>query len=633
MKLAAAFLMAACVVEASAQKTLSPAQQMAATVIREWPDGSIATNKAPDAWTYEKGTLLDGMAAEWQQTGDGADFNYIKAAVDKLVEPDGTIKGFKAGKTLDEVEMGRAVLLLYRVTLDAKYYKAAKMLHELLEQQPRTASGGYWHKEIYPNQMWLDGAFMAEPFRAAYAKNFQLPGEFDDITKQLLLMDKHMRDPKTGLLMHGWDESKQMPWADKTTGLSPEVWGRAMGWYTVALVDTLDWIPLDHPQRPAVIDALKRTMAQVATLQDKDTGLWWQVANKGGQPGNYREQSASVMFVYALAKGVRKGYLPQSFEANAVRGWAGVQKEFFNVGADGNVVLSGTVKVSGLGGKPYRSGTYDYYIHEPVGDNDAKGVGVFLLAGSEMEQAKTENLDRNKTVLMDGYFNSQLRKNAAGQMERFHYKWDDDSNNGFSLVGHVFEKYGAKLAEVKAKPTLAELSKGQIYFIVSPDIPVKNPTPNYMDKDAGDAIEAWVKQGGVLILMMNDVNNTEFTHFNTLSDRFGIHFNAVDRNLVTGDQFDMGALEIPATTGVFAHAHHAYMKEICTITTTGPAKPVYVDKGDTLIAVAKVGKGTVLAIPDPWLYNEYNDGRRLPVAYDTYSTTVDLVEWALRTAK
>jgi unsaturated rhamnogalacturonyl hydrolase len=201
---------------------------MAATVIQQWPDGVLPGTKT--VWGYEEGTLLDGMAAEWHATANGADFAYIKAAVDKCVGPDGTIAGVKPEtQTLDDIEMGRAVLLVYRVTREEKYAKAAKLLRDQLAAQPRTASGGYWHKKIYPNQMWLDGAYMAEPFRAMYAATFQENADWDDIAKQLLLMDQHMRDPVTGLMKHGWDESKQMPWADKKTGLSPEYWGRAMG--------------------------------------------------------------------------------------------------------------------------------------------------------------------------------------------------------------------------------------------------------------------------------------------------------------------------------------------------------------------------------------------------------------------
>src|ERR1700722_529507 len=249
----------------------SPSRAMAATVIKMWPTGAVLTTVHPGVWGYEEGVLLDGMAAEWHSTADGEDFKYIKVAVDKYVTEDGTITGYKAdGHTLDDIEMGRAVLLVYRVTQQAKYAKAAKFLYDQLALQPRTESGGYWHKQIYPNQMWLDGAYMAEPFRAAYAITFQEPKDFDDIAKQLLLMDEHMRDPKTGLMKHGWDESKQMPWADKTTGLSPEVWARALGWYEVALVDVLDWFPKDNAQRPKLIDILNRTIKAVLSYPGGD---------------------------------------------------------------------------------------------------------------------------------------------------------------------------------------------------------------------------------------------------------------------------------------------------------------------------------------------------------------------------
>jgi unsaturated rhamnogalacturonyl hydrolase len=606
----------------------SPSAKMAETVIKMWPTGAVLTTVHPGVWAYEEGVLLDGMAAEWHSTADGADFRYIKTAVDKYVTDDGTITGYKAdGHTLDDIEMGRAVLLVYRVTQQAKYAKAAKFLHDQLELQPRTASGAYWHKQIYPNQVWLDGAYMAEPFRAAYAVTFQEPGDFDDIAKQLLLMDEPMRDAKTGLM-------KTMPWADKTTGLSPEVWARAMGWYAMALVDVLDWFPKDHPQRAALIAALNRTDAAVVKYQDAKTGLWWQVMDKGERPANYPEASASCMFVYSLAKGVRMGYVPQSFTSNAKRGWEGIQKQFVATGADGLMVLNGTVKVGGLGGTPYRSGSYEYYVGEKVGANDSKGIGAFLLAGSEMEQAPTEALGQGKTVLVDAWFNSQTRKNAMGQTELFHYKWDDDANSGFAFFGRAFQRYGVTLATEKTAPTVADLSKAQIYVMASPDIPAKNPTPNYMDKASGDAIQAWVKAGGVLILMENDVTNSEFEHFNTMSERFGIHFNPVIRNKVDGDRWEMGTVMIPAGTGVFEHPHKAYLKEICTIRVSGAAKAVVTDQGDVLMAVSKYGKGIVFAVVDPWIYNEYVDRRnRLPVEYDGFAAAIDLAGWAVRQAK
>jgi unsaturated rhamnogalacturonyl hydrolase len=392
MKLFVVSIVLMCAVtQGSALSQDAASAKMAAAVIREWPAGVVTTENKPGEWAYEEGVLLDGMAAQWHATANNADFKYIKDAVDKYVTEDGMIRGYKSdAHSLDDIEMARAVLEVYRVTRQPKYAKAAKFVHDQLAIQPRTASGGYWHKQIYPNQMWLDGAYMAEPFRAAYAATFHEPGDFDDIAKQLLLMDAKMRDPKTGLLRHGWDESKQMKWADAATGLSPEIWARAMGWYAMALVDVLDWMPADHPQRAALVTALNRTAVAVRAYQDKKTGLWWQVMDKGGRPGNYTEASASSMFVYALAKGVRMGYLPQSYKANARFGWEGIQKAFVSTGPDGLMVLNGTVKVGGLGGTPYRSGTFDYYVDEKTIANDAKGVGAFLLAGSEMAQVSNE---------------------------------------------------------------------------------------------------------------------------------------------------------------------------------------------------------------------------------------------------
>jgi unsaturated rhamnogalacturonyl hydrolase len=445
-----------------------------------------------------------------------------------------------------------------------------------------------------------------------------------------------MRDPDSGLLKHGWDESKQMPWADKTSGLSPEVWGRAMGWYCMALVDVLDWFPpssdQSHPQRAALIAALNRTMAAVVKVQDAKTGLWWQVMTHDSEPGNFFEASASCMFTYALAKGVRIGLLPQADEANAKRGWEGIQKQFIVTGPDGTLILQSTVKVGGLGGTPYRAGDFDYYIHEPVVDQDKKGVGAFLLAGSEMEQAATQSLGQGKTALMDAWLNSQTRKTALGQTELYHYKWDDDSINGYSLFGRAFQSYGVSLATLPAAPTAAALAQAQIYLIASPDIPIKNPNPHYMDQPSGDAIEAWVKSGGVLLLFSNDRDNTEFDHFNTLSDRFGIHFNPVLSHHVVGEDQSTGEVVIPPGTGIFAAGFTAYMKDTCSITVHGPARAVVTDHGDIMIALSHLGKGVVLAVTDPWVYNEYADGLKMR-QYDGFEAAQDLAAWAVRQAK
>lgn len=537
----------------------SPSRVLAEAVVKQGYSNVLQMAKSGGG----EGVLLDGMAAEWHTTADGQDFYFIKDVVDQYVTVDGVITG---GAAPDDLGLGSAVLLMYRVTQEKKYYLAAKSLYRQSELE-------------------TSGEYRGEAFRATYAATFQEWGAFDGIARELLSVDfkkPGLRKTSTGL-MH------------KTAGVSQEVLIRAMGLYAMSLVDALDWFPADHPQRPELIEALNRTAAGMEKFQDAKTGLW-------GQRGSRLEKGASTndMCVYALAKGVRMGYVAQRYAANARRGWEVIQKE-------------------SLVGE--------------VGQHDIEAMGAFLLAGSEMEQSDTEVLGQGKTVLVDAWFNSQTRKNAAGQTELFHYKWDDDANSGFSFFGRAFQRYGVRLATEKTAPTAEDLKEAQVYILASPDIPVKNPNPHYMDKASGDVIKDWVKAGGVLLLMENDQPNSEFEHFNTLSERFGIHFNPVLRNHVTGNDIERGKLMIPPGTGVFEHPHQAYMKDTCSIAVKLPATAVVSDKGDVMIALARYGKGTVFAVVDPWVYNEYTDRRNhFPVEYDTFAAAIDLAGWAVRQA-
>jgi unsaturated rhamnogalacturonyl hydrolase len=605
-------------------------ERAANAAIERWPDGRFVPAGEKWAWNYELGTLLQGIDSVWLNTADPRYFNYIKSSVDQFVGPDGSIPTWKIEEyQLDNILLGRQLLLLYGVTQEPRYAKAAELLYQQLQRQPRTASGGFWHKQRYPNQMWLDGLYMAEPFYAEYASTFHHPESFRDITHQFVLMDEHARDPKTGLLYHGWDESKQERWANKQTGLSSQFWGRAMGWYMMALVDTLSYYPADDEGRKELIAQLERDAAAVVRYQDGRSGLWYQVLDKGAEKGNYLESSASCMFVYALAKGVRRGYISSSYLANAERGYRGILSHFVQTGPENEMTLTGTVKGAGLGGDPYRDGSYAYYIGEKVGADDPKGVGALLMASSEMENSSNASLGRGDTVLLDAWFNSQRRPDAFGQQVYFHYKWDDQSNSGYSLFGHIFRNFGATTETLVTAPTIAALRHAQVYIIVSPDIPAKNPTPHYMRSEDAAEIEKWVKAGGVLMILENDPANADLEHLNLLSDQFGIHFNNVLRNQVDGNKFEMGKINVAAGGPIFHDPHTIYMKEICTISTKSPATSVLQDRGDTLMATAKYGKGTVFAVVDPWLYNEYTDGRKLPAEYDNYAAGKELVRWVL----
>jgi unsaturated rhamnogalacturonyl hydrolase len=608
-------------------------QRAANAAIARWPDGHFAPAPAPSSWNYELGTLLAGMRSVWLTNVDPRDFNYIKASVDQLVTPDGAIPTLKPEEhQLDNILLGRQLLFLYGVTQDKRYLTAATFLWNQLGAQPRNAEGGYWHKQRYPNQMWLDGLYMAEPFRAEYASISHHPEEFADIAKQFVLMEQHARDAKTGLLYHGWDQSKQERWANKQTGNSQEFWARGVGWYMMALVDTLDYYPEGVPGRAQLMAILHREAVAVRRFQDKKTGLWYTVMNKPGEKGNYFESSSACMFVYALAKAVRHGYLPDpepdGFLAAAERGYKGILTHFVQAQGD-DVSLTDTVKASGLGGQPYRDGTYAYYIGEKVVTNDLKGVGAFIMASTEMEYAPEATMALGDNVVVDGWFNSQLRTDAFGQQAEFHYKWNTWDNPGYSSFSHLFHEFGAQTSEHDAEPTLANLKGADVYVIASPDNLDKNPNAHFANSQDADQLAEWVRTGGVLVIMENDTSFADLDHFNVISDKFGIHFNSVLRKHVIGTNWEQGRIDIDGKGPIFHHPHIIYVKDVCTITVSKPARSVLEEGDDIFMATAKYGKGTVIAMTDPWLYNEYTGVRKLPALYDNYAAGKEFVRWIL----
>jgi unsaturated rhamnogalacturonyl hydrolase len=609
---------------------LPSSQRVADAAIARWPDGQFAPAGTPSAWNYELGTLLEGMDSVWLATVDPRYFNYIKNSVDQLVTPDGAIPTLKPQEhQLDNILLGRQLLFLYGVTQQKRYLTAAAYLYQQLAQQPRNDDGGYWHKQRYPNQMWLDGLYMAEPFRSEYAKLSHHPEDFADITHQFVLMDERGRDPKTGLLYHGWDASKKERWANKQTGDSQEFWARGIGWYLMALVDTLEDYPEGNPGRAKLLEILRNQVAAVVRYQDEKTGLWYTMMTRPGEKGNYFESASACMFVYALAKGVRHGYLPENYLTNAERGYKGVLSHFVETGAGSDVSFTGTVKASGLGGEPYRDGSYGYYIGEKVVTNDPKGVGAFLLASSEMENAANVKVGLGKTVTVDGWFNSQQRTDAFGRSVYFHYKWDTWDEPGFSLFGHLFREFGASTTELDAEPTAADLKGADVYLIISPDNLDKNPQAHFANAHDAAEIAEWVKNGGVLAIFENDTSFADLEHFNVISDQFGVHFNSVLRKHVIGTNWEQGKILIDGSGPIFHQPHTIYVKDVCTITVSKAAHSLLSENGDVFMATAKYGKGTVFAIVDPWLYNEYTDGRKLPAMYDNYAAGKELARWLL----
>ncbi len=608
--------------------------RMADSFIANHKDSILVGKNKFTRWDYEQGIMLKALERVWYRTGEGKYFEYIRKDLDQYVKADGSIRTYKIDDyNLDNLPPGRALLTAYQQTQPdkEKYKKAADLLWQQLNEQPRTKAGGYWHKKRYPYQMWLDGLYMAEPFAAEYSVLFNHPEHFDDIAKQFELIEQNAVDEKTGLVYHGYDESKEQPWADKKTGRSPNFWSRAIGWYAVALVEVLDYFPENHPKRPELIGYLKKLAPVLTKYQDKSSGVWYQMIDQGARKGNYFEASSSCMFVYALAKGSRMGYIPASFAADAKRGYAGIIKNFIEKEAGGSISINKTVSVGGLGGTPYRDGTYEYYLSEPIRKNDLKGIGPFIFASVEIEIAAENAVGKGKTVAVDNYFNHEFRKNAAGQNEPFHYTWEDRQHSGFWLWGNTFRELGAKTTTISAAPSVADLKGVDVYIIVDPDTKKETAAPNFIQPENVAVIEKWVKEGGVLMLMANDTANCEIPHFNQLAKVFGIQFTSKNRNMVQGLQFEQGKLLIPADNkAIFKSANKIYIKELSPLALTGPAKSGLTDDGDVIFGISKYGKGTVFAVGDPWLYNEYLDGRRIDTSFENFEAGKDLAEWLLK---
>jgi unsaturated rhamnogalacturonyl hydrolase len=361
-------------------------ERMALSEMKRYPEAYQIDDKKEPKWDYVHGLVLTSIEKLYKKTNDKKYYDYIKGYADATIDSEGVIKSYKFDTyNIDMVTAGRILFNLYDTTKDARYLTVLKLLRKQLEEQPRTASGGFWHKKVYPNQMWLDGLYMGEPFYAQYTVTYENGANLDDIAKQFELIQLHATDKKTGLLYHGWDESKEMPWADKETGCSPNFWSRSIGWYIMALVDVLDYFPKEHPKRNDLITYLNNVANAIAKVQDK-SGLWYQVTDKGGSEGNYLESSGSSMFAYALAKGANKGYLPKKFKKVACKAFKAVTKQLIKVDADGEITITQACAVAGLGGKPYRDGSYSYYVNERKKDNDPKATGAFILAALELNK-------------------------------------------------------------------------------------------------------------------------------------------------------------------------------------------------------------------------------------------------------
>ena len=339
-------------------------------------------------WNYIDGCMLTALMEMTSITGDERYAAFAEKVIDHFVQEDGNILTLKPEKAnLDDINEGRVLFELYKKTGTQKYRLAADRLMEQVKAQPRTWEGNFWHKAIYPDQVWLDGIYMAQPFYALYVKNFG-DGDFSDIVKQIKTVYLRMRSKEKGLYFHGYDASKKAFWADPETGCSQNFWLRSLGWFAVALADLADIIP-EGESRDELTGIFKDLMEHMIEYADPETGLYWQVPDQQGREGNYLETSGSAMMAYAMLKGARLGILPEKFAEQGEKTFNGIIDRYLTFTETG-LNLGGICLVAGLGpeNNRRRDGSYAYYISEPVVENDAKGVAPFVLAYTEIKRKK-----------------------------------------------------------------------------------------------------------------------------------------------------------------------------------------------------------------------------------------------------
>lgn len=386
--IATLFTISATQAQPAEKTTLEWTELMANSIMQRHPEAwtmrEFKQLKEPE-WGYPYSLVLYGFQKLYVKTGNEKYLAYAKTFVDQLIDENGKIKGYaQADFNIDSINPGKLLFLLHKKYKDERYLIAMKSLRLQLQWQPRTKTGGFWHKNIYPWQMWLDGLYMGAPYYAQYAQEFNEPSaSFDDIAKQFLLIESKTRDAKTGLLYHAWDESHLQQWANKDTGLSPHFWSRSMGWYAMALVDTLDYFPHNHPQRKELIRLLNQ-LAEALLKVQHSSHLWYQVTDQGDRYGNYLESSGSAMFAYAFAKGYNNKYLPEKYKTIASDIFNALVARHTQLDAQGGLHLLNTCGSAGLGGDPYRTGTFEYYVSEAIRTDDPHGLGPFIFAGVEI---------------------------------------------------------------------------------------------------------------------------------------------------------------------------------------------------------------------------------------------------------
>lgn len=525
-----------------------------------------------DGWSQQQGIWLQGAEGLWYATGNPVYYNLIQRLVDRYVSDKGELPATITKEITPEVLLlGREILWVYKVSNKEKYFKAVKAIWEGYEKKYRT--GNYEWKEPANPESLVAYLFMGSSFIANYAISFHQQAALEALGLTLKELGNKLTD-------HTYLPEK---------GLSAQT----MAYYGAALVDFLELAPASNPHVPGLKNILVSFVKLVEKYQHPATGLWPEILTGRGAKQKVPDIFSNCLLVYTLAKSVRLGFLA----------------------------------ASGL--QPAKK-SYNSLLNSEKFIQDSQQKGAFLLIQNEMKKIPLLAEGKGLSVVLDDYYNAEKRKDITGTIVPFHYKWNEYSNPGFSFLGNIFRNRGIATKTLSEAPTSNNLKDASIYLIVDADNQADNPTPNYMQTGQAEEIFQWVKAGGVLVLLHNDKGNAEFAHFNFLSDKFGIHFNEDSHNPVLNDFYPTGAVLVPKGNPVLPGVNKIYQKEICSFSLTPPAKAFLQKDSLVIFAVAKVGKGTVFATGDPWLYNEYLDGRKIPAEYQNFEAANELISWLIR---
>ncbi len=452
---------------------LTFAEQLARSQMVHNPELWQSDFQQKPKWDYTHGIIANSMLEVYLQTGNDSLLRYVQQFADFFILPDGNIKVYDQSKyNIDHIAGGNFLFTLDRISSKPEYRKAITLLRQQLLSQPRTSEGGFWHKKVYPNQMWLDGLYMAEPFYARYATEYNQPELFDDIALQFLTIDRHTCDPLTGLNYHAWDESIDQLWADPETGCSPNFWSRSLGWYEMALVDVLELMPEDHPQRNDLLRIFQRVSKALLKYRDKESSMWWQLTVFPRLEGNYLESTASAMFCYAFAKGARLGFLPEEYLTYARQTFNGMCRTVIRFNTDGTLSLTQCCAVAGLGGVPYRDGSCQYYLSEPVREDDPKGIGPLIMATLELAKSQADII-----VAQDGSGDFTTLQAAVNAVP--------DYRKSRTLIRVKPGVYHEKLIIPASKENLSIIGDNAATTVLTFGNYAKLPSPLYSDETLG----------------------------------------------------------------------------------------------------------------------------------------------------